>query len=275
MMPSNVAFRSTLILIIFILAQSLSIAQVPGSPITKLIRISGLRGQLEHLAAALLMTVPDDLFPDNRSRSNFNSHMKGQISTESLAKVFEETFSENLEMEKLDKAIKFYESSLGRKLGRIQGDSLSSYNIKAIREARRMTTTLTEDRTRLLERLILNGNIYQNNVAFRKLIVHLLGAPHWDEHSESQDNSGAKLGSPKNYSEEGPGSLHQAFLTCFAYTYKSLTDQELESLAKFQETEAGEWFENTASKCFEQVIIKTVKALNNGLIDSKDGSTKN
>ncbi len=275
MRPTTIAFRTTIILIIVMVAQSLSIAEVQGSLITKLIRISGLRGQLDHLTAALLMTVPDDLFPDNRSRSNFNAHMKEQINTESLVKVFEETFSENVDTDKLDKAIKFYESSVGRKVGRIQGDSLSAYNIKAVREARRMITALTEDRTQLLERLIDNQRVYQNNVAFRKLIVRLLGSPGWNEHSKSQDDSGAGLDSPKTSSENEPDSLHQTALTCFAYTYRSLTDPELESLAKFQKTEAGPWFENTVSRGFEQIIRRTVKALDHGLRNLKDRSTKN
>ena len=201
--------------------------------------------------------------------------MKEKANTDSLVKVFEETFSENLDTDKLDKAIKFYESSVGRKVGRIQGDSLSAYNIKAVREARRIITTLSEDRTQLFDRLIENRRIDQNNMAFRKLIVRLLGSPSWNEHSKSQGDTGARLDPPNMWLQNDPDSIHQTALTCFAYTYRSLTNSELASFADFQETQAGEWFEHAVSKGFEEVISKTVKALKQGLKNLKDGTARN
>ena len=51
--------------------------------------------------------------------------------------------------------------------------------------------------------------------------------------------------------------------------YRSLTNSELASFADFQETQAGEWFEHTVSKGFEEVISKTVKALKHGLKNLK------
>ena len=57
MTPITIAFRAAIIFIIVMIAQSLSIAESQDSLITRLIRISGLRGQLDHLTAALLMTI--------------------------------------------------------------------------------------------------------------------------------------------------------------------------------------------------------------------------
>ncbi len=275
MRPTPFAFRAAIIFIVVLISQSPSIAQAQGSIINKLIRISGLRGQLQHLPNAFLMTIPGDLFPDNRTRFDFNTHMKNEINTDSLVKVFQETFTENLDNDKLDKTIKFYESAVGQKIGRIQGDVLSAYNIKAVREARRITTTLTEDRAKLLDRLINCQRIYQNNLTYRKLIVSLLGPANWNKKSKPKDDDVARSGYPETPFEKDPDSLHQTALTCFTYTYRSLTDPELESLTKFQETEVGAWFENTVYRGFEQVIIKTIKALDHGLRNLKDRSTKN
>jgi len=275
MRPTTFTFPVAIILIIVLISHSPSIAQVQGPRITKLIRISGLRGQLQYLPNAFLLTIPGDLFPDNRRRFDFNTNMKNEINTDSLVKVFQETFSENLDTDKLNTTIKFYESALGQKIGRIQGDVLSVYNIKAVREARRITTTLTEDRAKLLDRLINNQRIYQNNLTYRKLIVSLLGPENWNEKHKPKDDNVASSDYPETSFEKDPDFLHQIALTCFTYTYRSLTDPELESFAEFQETEVGAWFENKVSRGFEQVIIKMVEALDRGLINSQDRPTKN
>ncbi|MGC8602297.1 MAG: DUF2059 domain-containing protein [Desulfomonilaceae bacterium] len=271
----RLAISAIEISIIVVISQSLSFAQIQSSDSAKLIRMSGLRGQIQRLPDAILMTVPSDLFPDNRSRFDFNNYIKSEINTESMVKLLQETLSENLNPDKLEKLIKFYESSLGQKIGRIQADVLSMYNIKSIREARGITTTLGPNRAKLIDRLINNQRIYQNNFAFRKLIISLLSQTNWNEEFKSGNNKLTTSDFKEKSFEKDADSLRQATLTCFTYTYRSLTDLELESFAEFQETQAGECFEIAVTRGFKQVIIMIINALDHGLRNLKARSPRN
>ncbi|MCX5871790.1 MAG: DUF2059 domain-containing protein [Deltaproteobacteria bacterium] len=277
-MRPNISSRLTVIIVVIAAVLTLvqfTSAQAQDPLITKVIRISGLRGQLQNMPTAFLMTIPADLFLDNRSRSDFNTRMKDEISPENLIEIFEETLSENIDNDKLNQVIKFYESNLGRKVGRIQNDALSTYSIRVVREGRKFATAIDDDRTRILERLIDSLRIYQTNLMYRKLIVRLIGSTGWSEQPKSEDTREAKLESVENSLGRDSDSLRQMALTCFANTYKSLNDSELVSLTEFYETQAGIWFQDRVSRAFEKVIIKIIGALDQGLRNLRPKDNRN
>lgn len=277
-MRSNTFSRLIVIVFIYVLLFTLiqmTSAQNQDPLITRVTQISGLRGQLQNMPTAFLMTIPADLFSDNRSRSDFNARVKTEISPEYLIQIFEESLSENIDKDQLNQIIKFYESNLGRKVGKIQNDALSTYSIRVVREGRKFATAIDDDRTRILERLIDRLQIYQTNLMYRKIILRFLGSTGWSEKSKSEDTRDPKLESVENSLGKDSDSLRQVALTCFANTYKSLSDPELLSLTEFYETQAGMLFQDRVSKAFEKVIIKMMEALDQGLRNFRPKDNRN
>lgn len=262
MRPNAFVLSASLILCVFTLSQAPCFSDDAPFLTKKLVRISGLRSQLQQFPNAFLMTIPRDLFPENRSLLAFTIQMKKRINPDDLIELVEQTLGRNRDIEKLDLTIKFYESSLGRKLGRIQGDALSAYNIKSIREARKVATSLTQDREKLFERIIKSQRIYENNYAFRKSIAGILG----------QGSLEIMGGYPEKFSRGSMDPIRETVLTCFAFTYRSLSEAELKDLANFEETDAAAWFESNVATGFKQVISKTLEVFSEELRNLRNES---
>ena len=252
---------NSFILIISIMSCVLGFDHSPASGtdyhnlVEKLVRISGLRNQLQQFPNAFLMTIPKDLFQENRIQLVFITQMKKKIDADKLVDLFEEAFLQNQDPEKLDLTTEFYESSLGRKVGRINGEALSGYNLKAIREARKVATTLTENRFKLLERIIAGQHIVSNNSAFRTLIAEIL----------NRHQPGVIGKDHGKFLQGSTDSIRESIFTCFAYTYRSLSDTELQGLAEFGESSAGFWFHNNMTEGFKKIIAKTAQEFNEEL----------
>lgn len=243
--------------------------------IERIIGISGIRTQLQGFPAALMMTIPADMFTNNRERSSFHARIKDLVTFESLLEIFRETMVENFDQENLKKVLTFYESGLGRRIGQLQGAALTSHMIKGAREGRKVSAGLDEDRLKILERLIENLETHKNNIAFRSMVVSLLGADYGNQNLDPEDPLLKKLRFIQKSFERDPNFFKEIALTCFANTYRSLNNSELEALAKFYESQEGDWFQKTVSKAFEKVILKTIgtmeRAFRNSRVEGSEG----
>ena len=236
---------------------TLSSSETSDATIEKIIGVSGIKGQLHGFPAALMMTIPADMFTNSRARSSFHSQIKDQVTFESLLEIFRETITENLDQENLKRALTFYESGLGRRIGQLQGAALTSHMINSIREGRKVSAGLDEERLNILDRLIENLETHKNNTAFRRMVVGLLGVEYGNQDLNPNDPLPRKLEFLQKSFEHNPDFFKEIALTCFANTYRSLNNSELDALAKFYESPEGDWFQKTVSKAFEKVILKT------------------
>jgi hypothetical protein len=242
--------------------------------VAKVIRVSGFRGQIQNFSSAILSTIPADIFPDNRTRVDFTEKFKDEISSKALLEVAENSFEEQLDREKLDQVVKFYESSTGRKLGRAQTEALSSHMIKAIREGGRTASSLDDERRKIIERLISIQKVSENNILFRGLIVKSLDTANLYDPLESnlEDQTKNKSLQPSRANEAD--SLAQTALVCFAYTYRSLNSSDLESFLEFEESETGLWFNSRISNVFREIVVLTVRSLDKCLKNIRNAPKK-
>ncbi len=255
----KLAFVVPLVVLTFVSETFPSIAQEPL--VTKVIRVSGLRGQMQNFSSAILSTIPADIFPDNRTRVDFTEKLKDEINPKALLEVAENSFEEQLDREKLDQVVKFYESNTGRKVGKAQTEALSSHVIKAIREGRRTASSLDEERRKIIERLISIQRVSENNILFRGLIIKSLDSSNlYDPYGGNlEDETKKKSLQPLRTNEAD--SLAQTALVCFAYTYRSLNSSDLDSFLEFEESETGEWFNSAVSKVFQQIVVIAVGSI--------------
>ncbi len=268
----KLTFVIPLVVLTFVSETFSSIAQ--ERLVTKVIRVSGLRGQIQNFSSAVLATIPADIFPDNRTRFDFNEKLKDEINPKALLEVVENSFEEELDTEKLDQVIKFYESNTGRKVGRAQTEALSSNIIKAIREGRRTASSLDDERRQIIERLISVQRVSENNILFRGLIIKSLGSANlYDPYGSNLENETKKKSIQPSRANE-PDSLAQTALVCFAYTYRSLSSSDLDSFLEFEESETGQWFNSKVSKAFQQIVVIAVGSLDKCMKNIGRGSKK-
>ena len=255
----KLAFVVPLVVLTFVSETSPSIAQ--ESLVTKVIRVSGLRGQIQNFSSAILSTIPADIFPDNSTRLEFTEKLKDEINPKALVEVAEKSFEEQLDTEKLDQVVKFYASNTGRKVGRAQTEALSSHIIKAIREGGRTASSLDDERRQIIERLISIQRVSENNILFRGLIIKSLDSANlYDPYGGNlEDETKKKSFQPSRANEAD--SLAQTALVCFAYTYRSLNSSDLDSFLEFEESETGQWFNSKVSKVFQQIVVIAVGSL--------------
>jgi hypothetical protein len=255
----KLAFVVPLVVLIFVSETFPSIAQ--ERLVAKVIRVSGLRGQIQNFSSAILSTIPADIFPDNRTRFDFTEKLKDEINPKALVEVAENSFEEQPDSEKLDQVVKFYESNTGRKVGKAQTEALSSHIIKAIREGGRTASSLDDERRQILERLISIQGVFENNILFRGLIIKSLDSANlYDPYGSSLENETKKKSFQPSRAKEAD-SLSQTALVCFAYTYRSLNSSDLDSFVKFEESQAGQWFNSKVSKVFQQFVVIAVGSL--------------
>lgn len=271
-MKSRMALKVAVIIVSSILFPSwaiLSGAEIKDPDLEKAIRISGLRGQIQSMPAAFVMTIPADMFSDNQERSRFYSRIKDKVTSESLLEIVQETFSKNIDKENLKQVLQFYQSGLGRRIGHLQSEALSPYAIKTIREGRRFTASLDSNRLMLLERLIDGLNTDRNNIIFRRLIVRLIGITACKQPSVPEGYVDARLKLLEKSFENDYASLREITLNCFSNTFRSLSNAELEALIKFHESQEGTWFQTTVSKAFEKIITETIRSIEQELGNSR------
>jgi len=229
--------------------------------IDKALNQSGLTGQLELLGPAVLSAVPDDAFPDTKSKEEIGSFMKKAAGKDRLLALVREAVRENFNHEMIEQVISFYDSKLGRKVGRLQAIALTPALIRTVREGRKNTASLDETRLNLLRRVIKAERVTQYNETLlqsfiKGLIDGSLGAQGNQEQAIQEGLDGIEKGTRLDEAR-----AEEIALVAFAHAFRSLDDKELEELAAHKESEAGVWFDSSLQKGFNRASYETGKAL--------------
>ena len=131
--------------------------------IDKALKISGISGQLEHLHDTVISSIPDDAFPDRRIKRETGALLKETAGKEVLLPLVRSAVREDLDVDKLQTVINFYDSKVGRKVGRLQESALDANLIRELRERRSLLATLSESRMATLERIVAAGRLTEAN----------------------------------------------------------------------------------------------------------------
>jgi len=229
--------------------------------IDKGLNLSGLSGQLELFAPAVISAVPDDAFPDAKAKEEIASLIKKTAGKVRLLTLVREAVREDFDRQMIEQVITFYDSKLGRKVGRVQGNILTPALLKTVREGRKTAAAMDDTRLNLLRRLIKAERVTQTNEKLLQSFINgmidgTLGA------EESQDRKSREVleGIEKEIRFD-EARAEEIALVAFAHAYRSLDDQELEELAKHKESEAGAWFGRSLQKGFVRIAYETGKAL--------------
>ena len=232
--------------------------------IDKSLKNSGIAAQLETLPEIVISCIPDDAIPDKRTRRETVNLIKETAGKEVLLSAVRAAVKENLDNDKLQAVLKFYDSRIGKKVGRLYETALDPELIRDLREKRTILAALNENRVATLERIVSAGGFSEANANLLNAVVEGL--------VEGYTNEVSKTDRPNNETKKqirialkeaivGSNRSREFALVGLARTLQSLDDKELQEFALFCTSDAGTWFNRSVQKGLENAVTKTGVAL--------------
>ncbi len=236
----------------------------------KALKMSGTTGQLERLGGAILSAIPADAFPRSKMRTEVASFIQKEAGKEQLLSIVRAALKEDFNKENIEKVIAFYDSKVGKRIGRLQGDALAPSLLKSVREGRKIAASLKEGRLNLFERIIKAERVSELNRVFLKSVIQgLIDASAAGESSTPVGPSESvqkKIDIMENAIRADRNRTEELALVAFAYTFRSIDDKELSELATYDESPPAVWFRDAVQKGFDRSIYKTAKSLGSAII---------
>jgi hypothetical protein len=227
--------------------------------VDKILKLSGVSAQIEMLPGALFSSIPGDAFPDGKAREEAEAVLKKAVGKDELYATVRAALKEVFSGEHPAKVAAFYESRVGKKVGRLQAGALSGGLLQSIREGRKSTVSLDENRLNLLKRLIRAENVAESNSRLASSVIRGL----------LEGSSGQPLYQTEKELEKEIRSdnirVEETALVAFAQTFRSLDDKELLELAVFADTDSAAWFRNGVNRGLDRAAYAAAKALGKAL----------
>ena len=165
--------------------------------------------------------------------------------------------------------IAFYDSKIGRRIGRLQSNSLAPSSLKSVREGRKIAASLDEKRLNLFRRIIKAERVPELNSVLLKSVIQGLADAAPAEGSVQERPSESiqkKIDIMENAIRSDRKRMEELALVAFAYTFRSVDDAELSELAAYDESLPAAWFRNAIQKGLDRSVFKTAKALGSAII---------
>lgn len=282
---STIPVRILILILISCLSVLPAIADDSDRLIDRALTLSGVTGQLDMLGGAILGAIPGDAFPDSKTRNRLSSLLRQAAGKEKLLPLIRQSIRENFSKEKIEQVIGFYDSRVGRKVGRIANNALEPRVLKEVREGRNTVTTLSEARLMILGRIAKAEQATQSNVQLLRSALRGLVKGYIEGESSAKDlsaESRRKLEAVDKEIRQSERRSQEIALTAFAYMFRSLRDDELEKVAAFYESDAASWFRRRVQAGLDKAVFTTAVALGEVMIggrsrtaDQKPGTSKN
>ena len=231
--------------------------------ISMVLKSSGLSPQLEQLSQAILSAVPEDAFPDKKSRSAAAAFVKLQASTDALEASVHAIVRESLDAAALDKINQFLDSPAGKKVSRAQYTALDASVLKRIREGRSLVPSLSDKRTDLLKRIVTAQQVAERNAQLLASVIKGLadGSQTGKRESGQSKEVTRKINLIEKEITAESQSTQEIALLSSAHLYRSLDDKELEDYALFEESGPAARFREALARGLDQAVFQCAKAL--------------
>jgi hypothetical protein len=229
----------------------------------KALKVCGMTGQLDDLGNALISAVPADAFPSAKMQGDAKEFVKKSASKNALLEIVRSVVRTEVDRETLEKVIAFYDSKLGRKVGRLHETSLEPTMLKNIREGRKVLAASEDSRVGLLKRIIDSDNAAETNKLLLKTVIRgLLEGYAGDTPDTTNDGELAKEKLKIMFEAVRTDGYRtkELALAAYAYTYRSLEDKELEELAAFRESPPAMRFGAAVRKGLEGAAYTIAKS---------------
>ncbi len=251
-----------IVLAFFVLASVLPRTTHAGDPdlsIDKALELSGLTAQLEALPTAILSAVPDEDFPAGTNRNESRKLARKIAEGQSVQATVRYAVRAKCDAEEIRRVVGFYSTSMGRKVGRIQRSALSDNTLQGVREGWKIVGSLNPDRLALVKRLVKADSVTRRNE--RLLRSAIRGLAEGASPSGDPDSTNKKVEEVEKAIRSLKETTDNTALVAFAYTFRSLRDNELKELAAFRESEPAMKFGEAVQEGMEEAVRRIARSV--------------
>ncbi len=219
---------------------------------------------LQHLDSAILAAIPDDAFPDQKTRKEAEALLQKEAAPARMIQLVAQAIHQDFNPTALEEVAAFYRSPLGKKVCQITGTSLLPGNLREIRESSNLVAGLKETRLHLLKRILEADRVAELNAALLTEAVEGLvdgAAFEGPSHGSIEDDEYKKMLSIDSVIRSEKARTEKVALMASTYTFRSLTDEELESLAGHLESMAAQWFRKALHEGLRHSVYQAANTL--------------
>jgi hypothetical protein len=245
--------------------------------IDKALKGSGIASQIEHLGPAILAAIPEDAFPDRKTKSDAGALIKEHTSGDILNAVVRSAVREQVDAETLGQVVNFYDSKLGKKVGRAQSSAVESSAVKRVREGRPILQSLGESRAATLKRIIAaQGVLVSTDQLLTATLRGLVEGSLTNEKQPSprSDDMKRKIRLVEKEIRADRNRMEQTALISFAHTFQALGDKELEELAQDEESPGASRFRSAVQTGLERAVFRVGQSLGEFTVRPNDQSPR-
>ncbi|HMK33516.1 MAG TPA: hypothetical protein VK463_00515 [Desulfomonilaceae bacterium] len=227
------------------------------------LKVSGITGQLDDLGAAVIAAVPADAFPNVKARHDASAHVKKTMNKNALLESVRSVVRADADRQVLEGIVSFYESKLGRRVGRLQESALEPNLLRNIREGRKVMAETDEARLATLRRIVDSDRAHENNKALLNTVVKGLVDGHKGDTPDTMNEGEIAQGKLKIMDRairSHEDRNKELAVASYAYTYKSLDDKELAELAAFRESRTAARFGEAVQKGLNAAVYKIARS---------------
>lgn len=243
--------------------------------IEKALKLSGIQGQMEDVGQAILAAVPADAFPNSGARNQAALFIKKNFTRKIAIETVTNSIRPDIDKQTLEDIIKFYETRLGRKIGKIQEGAADPEFLKKIREARTTAALLDEPRLSLIMNIVKSENAVDTNRSLVAGFITGLIDGSLGKNTDSETES-EKILDRLNISDKvtaiAGNRSEELYMVAYSYTFRSLDDKELAEFAAFLETASADRFRQAVHKGLKQMVHDIGKLLGSSSVIWKQDS---
>ncbi len=230
----------------------------------KALKDAGIIRQLEMLPETVISCIPDDWFSSKKSRHEIVSFLKEKAGKDTLLSQMRIAVRPNVDFEKLQQVLRFYDSNLGKKVGHLQETALDPEIMKDLRAKRAVLAVLHEARMNTLDQIVTVTRMADAHSNLLNSIIEGLVKGYSDEtpsadHLANETNKQIRTAIKEAIADSNRS--REFALICLASGLRTLDDRELKELAIFYSSDAGIWFNNWVQKGLELAVNETGRNL--------------
>ena len=232
--------------------------------IDRALRLSGVESQVKMLSRAILAAIPIETFSPPASEARVQSMLRKAFDEEAPLESVRRAVREDFDPEKIEQVVNFYSSKLGGRIGRLMGRALNPALLTAVRENRHIVKALSAARLASIEHIVRVERVTEFNIRLQIAVVRGLVEGRLQENAESPDRRRKIRRNLAEAEKKIRGTEKRTWdtaMAAFAYTFRSLTDEELEEFISYLESDAASWFRTAVQRGMEQAVLEASKAV--------------
>jgi hypothetical protein len=232
--------------------------------VDRVVRLSGTAPQMKLLGRAILSAVPAEIFAQPGSEARVRSVFRKSFSEDAALDSVRRALEADLDREKIERVADFYRSKLGRRIGRLTGRALTPALLTEVRESRNIVKRLSETRLAAIEQIVRVERVVEFNIRLQTAVVK--GLIEGSAGKAAQDPARIpeirrNLAEAEKKIRAGKKRTWNTAVAAFAYTFRSLNDEELEEFISYLESDAASWFRTAVQRGMERAVNEASTAV--------------